>query len=47
MAALRASGMDEAIKDRITRGKPTMGVCAGMQVFFEGARNRRASPAWG
>ena len=29
--------MDEAIKDRITRSKPTMGVCAGMQVFFEGS----------
>ena len=37
MSALRASGMDEAIKDRITRGKATMGVCAGMQVFFEGS----------
>jgi imidazole glycerol-phosphate synthase subunit HisH len=35
MAALKASGMDEAIRDRITRGAPTMGVCAGMQVFFE------------
>jgi imidazole glycerol phosphate synthase glutamine amidotransferase subunit len=32
---LRAMGMDEAIKDRITRRSPTMGICAGMQVFFE------------
>jgi len=37
MSALKASGMDEAIKDRITRSRPTMGVCAGMQVFFEGS----------
>ena len=37
MAALRESGMDKAIRDRITRTKPTMGVCAGMQVFFEGS----------
>jgi imidazole glycerol phosphate synthase glutamine amidotransferase subunit len=35
MSALRAAGMDEAIKDRITRRAPTAGVCAGMQVFFE------------
>jgi imidazole glycerol-phosphate synthase subunit HisH len=35
MAALREAGMDEAIRDRITRGAPTLGVCAGMQVFFE------------
>jgi imidazole glycerol-phosphate synthase subunit HisH len=35
MAALKAAGMDEAVKDRITRGAPTMGVCAGMQLFFE------------
>jgi imidazole glycerol-phosphate synthase subunit HisH len=35
MSALRASGMDEALRDRAARGEPTLGVCAGMQVFFE------------
>jgi imidazoleglycerol phosphate synthase glutamine amidotransferase subunit HisH len=35
IAALRAAGMDAAVQDRITRKVPTMGVCAGMQVFFE------------
>jgi imidazole glycerol phosphate synthase glutamine amidotransferase subunit len=35
VAALVASGMDGAIRDRITRRASTMGVCAGMQVFFE------------
>jgi imidazole glycerol-phosphate synthase subunit HisH len=35
MGTLRASGMDEAIKDRLTRRASTMGICAGMQVFFE------------
>ena len=35
VTALKAAGMDEAIKDRITRQAPTMGVCAGMQIFFE------------
>ena len=35
VSALRAAGMDGAIRDRITRRAPTMGVCAGMQIFFE------------
>jgi imidazole glycerol-phosphate synthase subunit HisH len=35
VSALKASGMDEAIRDRITHGAPTLGVCAGMQIFFE------------
>jgi imidazole glycerol-phosphate synthase subunit HisH len=35
VSALRAAGMDGAIRDRITRWAPTMGVCAGMQIFFE------------
>jgi imidazole glycerol-phosphate synthase subunit HisH len=35
MAALNGSGMGGAIRDRTTRGVPTMGVCAGMQVFFD------------
>ena len=35
MAALLASGMDEAIRDHITRKCPTAGVCVGMQLFFE------------
>jgi imidazole glycerol phosphate synthase glutamine amidotransferase subunit len=35
MGTLASSGMDEAIRDRLTRRAPTMGICAGMQVFFE------------
>jgi imidazole glycerol-phosphate synthase subunit HisH len=37
MAALEAAGMNEAIRDRASRGAPTLGVCAGMQLFFEGS----------
>jgi imidazole glycerol-phosphate synthase subunit HisH len=37
MAALTAAGMDLAVRDRLTRNEPTMGVCAGMQLFFEGS----------
>lgn len=35
MTALRESGMEGAVKDRASRKAPTMGVCAGMQLFFE------------
>jgi imidazole glycerol phosphate synthase glutamine amidotransferase subunit len=35
MAALKAAGMDEAIKARIACRASTMGVCAGMQLFFD------------
>jgi glutamine amidotransferase len=35
VTALRNAGMDGAIRDRVTRGAPTLGVCAGMQIFFE------------
>jgi imidazoleglycerol phosphate synthase glutamine amidotransferase subunit HisH len=37
MSALASAGMDEAFRDRVRRGEPTMGVCAGMQLFFEGS----------
>ena len=37
MTALKAAGMDEAFKHRVARGLPTLGVCAGMQLFFEGS----------
>jgi imidazole glycerol-phosphate synthase subunit HisH len=47
VSALEASGMDRAIRDRITRGAPTMGVCAGMQVFFESSEESPGSRGLG
>ena len=35
MTALRASGMDEAIREVIRRGKPFFGVCLGLQVLMD------------
>jgi imidazole glycerol phosphate synthase glutamine amidotransferase subunit len=35
MAALRERGMDRAFADRWRRGAPSLGVCLGMQLFFE------------
>jgi imidazole glycerol-phosphate synthase subunit HisH len=47
MAALTAAGMDAAVKDRITRRAPTMGVCAGMQVFFESSEESPGAKGMG
>jgi imidazole glycerol phosphate synthase glutamine amidotransferase subunit len=47
VSALRAAGMDQAIKDRITRGAPTAGVCAGMQIFFESSEESPGVPGLG
>jgi glutamine amidotransferase len=35
MAALRASGMDQAILEVIQKGKPFFGVCLGLQVLMD------------
>ena len=34
-AKLRASGLDELIKEETRKGKPIMGICLGMQLLFE------------
>lgn len=35
MARLKASGLDKALKTRVAKGLPTMGICLGMQMFFD------------
>ena len=32
---LHRSGMDEALKEEVERGKPMLGICLGMQMLFE------------
>lgn len=35
MASLRATGMDDALRDAVARGAPVLGICVGMQLLFE------------
>lgn len=35
MQALRTRGLDVALRKRFAAGKPSMGICLGMQLFFE------------
>ena len=35
MAGLRRRGLEEAVKDVVKRGDPLLGICVGMQAFFE------------
>ncbi len=35
MEQLRNSGLIEAIKDNVQKGKPILGICLGMQMFYE------------
>jgi glutamine amidotransferase len=36
-AALRRSGLDEAVLEAVRRGVPLLGICIGFQLFFEGS----------
>jgi imidazole glycerol phosphate synthase glutamine amidotransferase subunit len=35
MAALRSAGLDEAFRERVGRGAPTLGICLGLQLALE------------
>ena len=35
MASLRAHGLDSALRERVRRGAPTLGICLGLQLALE------------
>jgi glutamine amidotransferase len=35
MAGLRAAGLDEALRERVAAGGPTLGICLGLQLALE------------
>ncbi len=40
-------GMQDAIEDGVTRGKPFLGICVGMQLMAERGLEHRATPGFG
>ncbi|HTS34784.1 MAG TPA: imidazole glycerol phosphate synthase subunit HisH [Candidatus Solibacter sp.] len=46
-AALRTSGLQDAIADAIDRGVPFLGICVGMQWLFEGSEEADEVPGLG
>jgi len=44
MAALRAGGLVEAIRDFVTAGRPMLGICLGLQILFEESEEVVESP---
>jgi glutamine amidotransferase len=40
MAALRERGLDRAILDAVSAGKPFLGICVGMQILYERSDER-------
>ena len=47
MSGLRASGLDEAVKKIAARGVPLLGICVGMQAFFDVGEEMGEHPGLG
>jgi imidazole glycerol phosphate synthase glutamine amidotransferase subunit len=37
MAGLQARGLDEALRERVSSGRPTFGICLGLQLALDGS----------
>ena len=47
MMNLRRFGMEEVIREAVRRGIPLLGICVGMQAFFEGSEESPGVPGLG
>lgn len=45
MANLRASGLDELLREQVSAGKPLLGICLGMQLLLDGSSELGAETA--
>jgi imidazole glycerol phosphate synthase glutamine amidotransferase subunit len=46
-ARLRDTGLGEALAERVRAGRPTMGICLGMQLFFDASAEAPGVPGLG
>ena len=44
MKALKERGFDDVVREHVTRGKPLLGICVGMQMLFEESDEFGATP---
>jgi glutamine amidotransferase len=47
MAALQARGLDGALRERVAAGKPTLGICLGLQLALEESEEDGGVPGLG
>ena len=47
MANLRATGLEDAVREAITAGRPYLGLCVGIQVLFEEGDEHGVNPGLG
>jgi imidazole glycerol phosphate synthase glutamine amidotransferase subunit len=47
MREIKKRGLDTAIRDAVNRGVPVLGVCIGLQIFFEGSAETPGEPGLG
>ena len=47
MAGLRERGLDEALRERVASGRPTLGICLGLQLALEESQEDGGVPCLG
>jgi glutamine amidotransferase len=47
MRRLRATGLDEVVRERAAAGVPLLGICLGMQLLFESSTEHEGAPGLG